>query len=537
MKLLPLSTAAPGHVRSRLRRDLILLVLATVAVLVGVNALLFDGLRRDLAESRIASATALVRDEVRNLLGPVEQQLLIARDGLRTAGLTPADRLALDQRLVPILTHMPQIAGAVYAADSGAEWFLRRDGNDWLVRERAPGDVDRARVTRLGPTGEPLETRDESLAYDPRTRPWYRIAQTAVAGQPAWTAPYVFSTLGDPGISASVAWQEAGQTRVLALDVTLERITRAIAGLDLGGEGRGFLFRGDGGVFSPLPEHGAGTSHSGDEGFFSAEARLGGSLHFDAVSAWAAAGRPTDRLVRFQSGGQGWWGGFLPLSGEAHAAWVGVTIPVSATAGVLQGRWQVVVLTALTILGLGLWMAQAMVRKYSRQLRDLPKLNIDRADPDADLYRLLARGEGTHLEFKSTLRTNLRTGKPGKEIELAWLKGVAAFLNTEGGILLLGVADDGTLVGLGADGFDSEDKCRLHLRHLLNHHLGPEHARLVRLALYTLEGQQVGALECERAETPTFLRNGATESFLIRSGPSNLELSVSQALQYVRGRF
>ena len=34
---------------------------------------------------------------------------------------------------------------------------------------------------------------------------------------------------------------------------------------------------------------------------------------------------------------------------------------------------------------------------------------------------------------------NLHTKKPGKEIEIAWLKGVTAFLNTDGGTLLIGM--------------------------------------------------------------------------------------------------
>ncbi len=378
MPLLPY--AAPGHVRSRLLRDLILLVLATMALLVGVSALLLQVLNRDLAESRIGAATLQVRDEVRNLLGPVEQQLLILRDGLRSADLTPADAAALDRRLVPSLTHIPQIAGALLALDTGAEWFLSRDGEAWLVRERGPGRVDQAQVTRLSPTGERLETGEEPLDYDPRTRPWYSGAVAARDGGPTWSAPYSFHTLGVPGITASVAWKAAGQTRVLALDVTLGRITAAIEALDLGDGGRGFLFRGD-------------------------------------------------------------------------------------------------------------------------------------------------------------LRTNLHTGKPGKEIELAWLKGVAAFLNTEGGILLLGVADDGAVLGLAVDAFDNDDKLRLHFKNLLHHHIGPEYTRLVRLELYRLDDQQVAAVECERAAAPVFLRNGNSESFLIRSGPSNLDLPLSKAIRYIRGRF
>jgi predicted HTH transcriptional regulator len=135
------------------------------------------------------------------------------------------------------------------------------------------------------------------------------------------------------------------------------------------------------------------------------------------------------------------------------------------------------------------------------------------------------------------MRTNLHTGKPGKEIELAWLKGVAAFLNTEGGILLMGVADDGEVLGLEADAFANDDKCRLHFKNLVNQHLGPEYARFLRFELFQLADRQIAAVECEQADVPAFLRHNQGETFLIRSGPSSIELPISRALVYIRGRF
>lgn len=56
---------------------------------------------------------------------------------------------------------------------------------------------------------------------------------------------------------------------------------------------------------------------------------------------------------------------------------------------------------------------------------------------------LIHRGESERLEFKSTLRWNLHTDSKDKRIEHAVLKTIAAFLNTQGGTLLIGVEDDG----------------------------------------------------------------------------------------------
>ena len=77
---------------------------------------------------------------------------------------------------------------------------------------------------------------------------------------------------------------------------------------------------------------------------------------------------------------------------------------------------------------------------------------------------LIKQGESKTLEFKSTLRWNLREDrKDDKRITHAALKTIAAFLNTEGGDLLLGVADDGAIVGIEKDRLDNDDKFMRHL--------------------------------------------------------------------------
>ena len=48
---------------------------------------------------------------------------------------------------------------------------------------------------------------------------------------------------------------------------------------------------------------------------------------------------------------------------------------------------------------------------------------------------LIETGETNHIEFKSTLRKNLHTGKKDAAIEMSVLKTIAGFLNNDGGVL------------------------------------------------------------------------------------------------------
>jgi hypothetical protein len=115
------------------------------------------------------------------------------------------------------------------------------------------------------------------------------------------------------------------------------------------------------------------------------------------------------------------------------------------------------------------------------QLKDLPQQHVNMHSYRNEIRNLIRAGESSSLEFKSTMRTNLKNEKPGKEIELAWLKAVVGFMNSDGGILLIGVSDDGEILGLDADNFANEDKCRLHFKNLINTHIGVEFTRFISL--------------------------------------------------------
>ncbi|MDQ3236321.1 MAG: ATP-binding protein [Actinomycetota bacterium] len=88
--------------------------------------------------------------------------------------------------------------------------------------------------------------------------------------------------------------------------------------------------------------------------------------------------------------------------------------------------------------------------------------------------------ESVHLEYKSTLRVRADTGELFKPLQAASLKTVAAFLNSwEGGTLLIGVADDGSVFGLDSDyatlrkdGKDDRDLFGLHLQQTFINALG-----------------------------------------------------------------
>ncbi|MEI6764623.1 MAG: ATP-binding protein [Bacteroidota bacterium] len=151
---------------------------------------------------------------------------------------------------------------------------------------------------------------------------------------------------------------------------------------------------------------------------------------------------------------------------------------------------------------------------------------------------IISKGEGDTLEFKSTLRWDIRAGKTNAAIERSCLKTISAFLNSKGGYLLIGVRDDGSIEGIESDKFANEDKFLLHLWTLIRTCLGRDFSPYIRTRLEKLSDKTVCVVDCLAADRPAFLRQpGFDEQMFIRIGPSSNALDISEALKYIKARF
>jgi type I restriction enzyme, R subunit len=155
---------------------------------------------------------------------------------------------------------------------------------------------------------------------------------------------------------------------------------------------------------------------------------------------------------------------------------------------------------------------------------------------------LLKQQESKTLEFKSTLRWNLKEERKDDRMTHSVLKTIAAFLNTEGGDLLIGVDDKRALLGLGADLFDSDDRFMLHLSQVVQNGLGDRAGTCIDPKMQVVQGRTVCLVSCQRSPEPVYLKwKGMEEAedgdFFVRSGPRTDKLRPESAAEYVRTRF
>jgi type I restriction enzyme R subunit len=118
--------------------------------------------------------------------------------------------------------------------------------------------------------------------------------------------------------------------------------------------------------------------------------------------------------------------------------------------------------------------------------------------------------EGAHLEYKSTFRTRADTGELFQPLQTASLKTVAAFLNSrEGGTLLIGVADDGSVFGLESDyatlhkpGKDDRDLFGLHLSQAIINSMGMAAAANVSQEILEVGGKDLCRVHVRTSSFP-----------------------------------
>jgi len=170
------------------------------------------------------------------------------------------------------------------------------------------------------------------------------------------------------------------------------------------------------------------------------------------------------------------------------------------------------------------------------------------AGSDKSLPEILTEDESRYLEFKSSLRWDYRQQKVNPALEDVVIKTIAAFGNSDGGTLLIGVDDDKNILGLEND-FNTlkkkdSDYFEIHLRRLLHKAMGVKYVtENIRIRFLKHKKKEVCLVEVFKAGEPVFIetkdKNGnKNEKFYVRSGNSSHELnSLKDINDYIGKRF
>jgi hypothetical protein len=149
----------------------------------------------------------------------------------------------------------------------------------------------------------------------------------------------------------------------------------------------------------------------------------------------------------------------------------------------------------------------------------------------------LATGECETVEFKSSLRYDYAKSAVNKDLTKAVVKELAGFLNTYGGTVLIGVSDNGEILGIQLD-IDtltraSTDGWELALRTAITTHLGAAVGPHIQVQFVPIEAQVVACVSCDPHPKPVFLDDGVKRDFYVRDGNRTQPLDVRSTHEWI----
>ena len=189
-----------------------------------------------------------------------------------------------------------------------------------------------------------------------------------------------------------------------------------------------------------------------------------------------------------------------------------------------------------------------------------------RVAKDIDLQQLIKAGENQHMEFKAQALWSARYtaddikkhrpqsselhkfGQAASKIILA--KAIAGFLNTEGGILVIGVKDDkeietDNILGIELE-YDKlkdpgEDGYRRMIVDLVKTYFPPEifnHlSQYFHIRFETIDDHTICAIILTKSDRPAFLKLKDGDHFLIRVDASTREITGKEMVDYCKVHF
>ena len=172
---------------------------------------------------------------------------------------------------------------------------------------------------------------------------------------------------------------------------------------------------------------------------------------------------------------------------------------------------------------------------FNKQLDSL----IEELEPTLELSLddLIRLGEGPTVEFKSSLRWDVVTRQVNKDLQRQTTKTIAAMLNSEGGVLLVGVADDGTAFGIESDiktiGRRDLDGIGQLLASLISDSIGPEYGAFVGADYPTYRDSTVCRIRVEASPKPAFHQSTTGSEFFVRVGNTTRPLDPQAAHDYI----
>ncbi|QTY26453.1 helix-turn-helix domain-containing protein [Flavobacterium sp. CS20] len=157
-----------------------------------------------------------------------------------------------------------------------------------------------------------------------------------------------------------------------------------------------------------------------------------------------------------------------------------------------------------------------------------------------DIAEIIADGENEMVEFKSSIRYDYYRKATNRDLEKVIAKTITGFMNANGGKLIIGVDDDGNVLGLEKDfktlKHKNRDGYEREVFRIISTLLGYEACFSNHISFYSLNEKDVCLVDIEPSEKPIYVNDTENTTFYVRTGNATYPLTVKEAVNYLENR-
>lgn len=155
-----------------------------------------------------------------------------------------------------------------------------------------------------------------------------------------------------------------------------------------------------------------------------------------------------------------------------------------------------------------------------------------------DIEELIRAGENERVEFKSSIRYDYYKKTTNRDLELVIAKTIVGFMNAKGGKLVLGVDDDGNILGLENDfktlKHKNRDGYEREIFRIISTHLGHETCFSNHISFYVINEKDICVIDIEPFKEPVYVKDGTSTTFYVRTGNATYPLTVKETVDYLK---
>lgn len=155
-----------------------------------------------------------------------------------------------------------------------------------------------------------------------------------------------------------------------------------------------------------------------------------------------------------------------------------------------------------------------------------------------DIEQTIQEGENEYTEFKSSIRYDYSKKTTNKELEIVIAKSIAGFMNSNGGKLIIGIADNGEALGLEHDFATLKHKNRdgfeRRVYEIVSCFLGSEFCSLVHIYFHNRQEKDFCVIDIAKSSSPAYVISDGSTIFYLRTGNATIPLSVKETVNYIQ---